>query len=354
MKNLFTFLICLSLVKLHGQTGSSDLQAYLDSTLQSHNIPALAAGISVDGEVKWMGASGFANMEEQETATPHTRFRIASITKVLTAALALKLEQVGKLDLDAQVQRYLPDYRVSKRGELKVIHLLTHTSGIRHSRGSESRSTTRHFANQREACRQFEEEKLRFKPGSKYQYSSYGFTVLGAVIEAASGQSYYNALNEYILQPAGMTRTVLDDVTVAGRAALYKKSGDAIVADFENDLSVIYAAGGLLSTAEDLLRFVNALNSGKLISMDRVERMLVAPVFDGKVLEENGGLGWNIWKHDKHGQVCHRVGGQSGSSALLLSYRDAGVTVVLLSNQAVLDPIWEITNGLVGFGLEMR
>ncbi|MBT8252393.1 MAG: beta-lactamase family protein, partial [Bacteroidia bacterium] len=155
---------------------------------------------------------------------------------------------------------------------------------------------------------------------------------------------------------AGMNNTYIEDRTYPklGQAKLYKKKGNEIIPDVDNDLSNIYPAGGLVSTATDLLMFFEAWRSGQLISMDNVQRMVEAIERNGEILDENAGLGWNIWKHNKHGWVCHRVGGQSGTSALLISYREQGVTVALLSNQAVLDPIWEITNTLIGFGLDQK
>ncbi|MDX1406726.1 MAG: serine hydrolase domain-containing protein [Saprospiraceae bacterium] len=355
MKTILATLICFCTQDLMTQPSSEQIQSYLDSVQTVYQIPALAGGIMVDGQIRWTGAAGAADLEGKIPAEVETRFRIASVTKVLTAALVLKLEELGDLDLQAPVQTYLPDYPEPKKGEMRVIHLLQHTAGVRHSKGAESRSFE-HYVTQRDACRIFEADKLRFEPGTDYRYSSFGFTVLGAVIEAVTGTPYYEALRIHILSPAGMEDTALDDRSIDNPAVarLYKKSGTSVAPDADNDLSLIYAAGGLVSTVGDLLRFVNALETGKLISMDRVQRMLVAPIHAGKVLDEHAGLGWNISTLAEYGQVCFRVGGQSGCSALLLSYRDAGVTAVLLSNQAVLDPIWEITNQLIGWGLAMR
>ena len=100
------------------------------------------------------------------------------------------------------------------------------------------------------------------------------------------------------------------------QAKLYKKKGNDIILDVDNDLSNIYPAGGLISTATDLLLFFDAWKNGKLISFENVQKMVDAIEFNGQILDENAGLGWNIWKHNKHGWVCHRIGGQSGTSAL--------------------------------------
>jgi len=101
----------------------------------------------------------------------------------------------------------------------------------------------------------------------------------------------------------------------------------------------------MIATAADLLRFTIALEDGTLLSDESIDRMLGNR-------DEPGGLGWNAWRDEKHGRILSRVGGQSGSSSLLVSYRDRGVTVVLLTNLARLDPIWTLTNDLVGMGLK--
>ncbi|NNK87288.1 MAG: beta-lactamase family protein [Flavobacteriaceae bacterium] len=357
MKPTFLFLfISIALSKPSpAQTSQDTITTYLENAVSEYNIPSISAGILVDGEIIWSGAAGFSDREEQVETTGETLYRIGSISKVLTTALVLRLAETGQIDLQDFVQKYIPDYPVDKKGPIKVIHLLSHTSGIDHYRGKETRSFI-HYDNLRDASRIFENRKLTFVPGTKYRYTSYGFTLLGAVIEAATGKSYESNLKALVLDPAGMRNTFIEDRTdpKSGQAALYKKKGNEIIRDVDNDLSNIYPAGGLLSTASDLLLFYEAWRNGKLISKENVQKMLDAVENNGQVLDENAGLGWNIWKHNKHGWVCHRIGGQSGTSALLISYREQGVTVALLSNQAVLDPIWEITNTLIGFGLDHK
>ncbi len=351
---LLIFLIALS-IQSWGQTSKSEISAYLDQVVTEHNIPSLSAGILVDGELIWTDAAGFANKENQVEATTETLYRIGSISKVITTVLVFRLVESGKLNLEDPVQKYIPDYPIDKKGPIKVIHLLSHTSGIDHYRGKETRSFE-HYSNLRDASRLFENRNLKFKPGTKYQYSSYGFTLLGAVIEAATGISYHANLKELVLDKAGMRSTFIEDRTdiKPGQAKLYKKKGNEVIPDVDNDLSNIYPAGGLVSTATDLLLFFESWRNGKLISAENVQKMVQVLEYNGDVLNENAGLGWNIWKHDKYGWVCHRIGGQSGTSTLLISYRDQGVTVALLSNQAVLDPIWKITNTLIGFGLDQK
>lgn len=340
-----------------GQTQpvGDNIDQYLDSVTNAYKIPGIAAGIAVDGKIFWTGSSGYADIENSTKASPQTIFRTGSITKVLTATAAMRLVEDGKLDPEATVQTYLPDYPVSKKGEIRIKHLLYHTSGIRHYKGNENRSFT-HYDNLRKASEIFQDRSLKFEPGLDYQYTSYGYTLLGAVIENVTGESYYDALKSLVLDPAGMESTFVEDRSQINenQAKLYTKKGKDILPDVDNDLSNIYPAGGLVSTVEDLLKFVIAWESAQLVTENSMKQMLEPPKSGSKVLAENAGIGWNIWKHNKYGQVYHRVGGQSGTSALLISYRDAGVSVILLSNQAVLDPIWEITNELIGYGLRSK
>ncbi len=337
------------------QSEKEQIDSYFQKAVTDYNVPSISAGILVDGKIIWTGTAGFSDIEQQIKPTEETLYRIGSISKVLTTALVLRLSETGKLNLQDPVQKYLPDYPLDKKGPIKINHLLSHTSGIDHYKGKETRSFV-NYDNLRDASRLFESRKLKFEPGTRYKYTSYGFTLLGAVIEAATGKSYADNLKELVLEKAGMTNTFIEDRNNmnSAQAKLYKKKGNEIIPDVDNDLSNIYPAGGLISTATDLLLFYEAWRNGKLITNDHVDQMLKAIEFNGEVLDENAGLGWNIWKHNKHGWVCHRIGGQSGTSALLISYREQGVTVALLSNQAVLDPIWEITNTLIGFGLDHK
>ncbi|WP_445382969.1 serine hydrolase domain-containing protein [Robiginitalea sp. IMCC43444] len=357
MKPTFFFLIISIGLSNIGwaQTSENQITTYLENVVNEYNIPSISAGILADGKIIWSGAAGFSNRELQVEASTETLYRIGSISKVLTAALVLKLVELDKLDLQDPIQKYLPDYPIDKKGQIKVFHLLSHTSGIDHYKGKETRSFM-HYDNLRDASRLFETRKLKFEPGTKYRYTSYGYTLLGAVIEAATGKSYAVNLKELILEKAGMYNTHVEDHNriKLNQAKLYKKKENEIISDVDNDLSNIYPAGGLVSTATDLLLFFEAWRNGELISFENVQKMVDAIEFNGQILDENAGLGWNIWKHNKHGWVCHRIGGQSGTSALLISYREKNVTVALLSNQAVLDPIWEIANTLIGFGLDRK
>ena len=330
--------------------------AYLRNAVAEHQIPALAAGIAVDGQILWTGAAGLANLEKSTVAKPETRFRVASISKVLTATAILQLAERGLIDLEAAVQTYLPSYPPPRQGTMKVLHLLSHTSGIRHSKGDESRRSVRHYDSMIEACRFFQDRKLAFPPGTKHRYSSYGYTVLGAIVEAVTQGSFESYMAENVWTPAGMLHTGLDRGPLRSdhTASLYRLERGRVVPDTENDLSLIYPGGGMVATAGDLLRFTIALENGALLSGESIERMFKHPVADGRVLHEQGGLGWNVWDHEAHGRILMRVGGQSGASALLVSYADRGVTVALLTNLARLDSIWTLTNDLIGMGLTTR
>ena len=123
--------------------------------------------------------------------------------------------------------------------------------------------------------------------------------------------------------------------------------------DTVNDLSLIYPGGGMISTPTDLLRFVIALENGDLLSKNSIDLML-GKTGETVSKQQPAGLGWNAWQHESHGRILSRVGGQSGCSALLLSYADRGVTVALVANLARLDPIWELTNELMGIGLSAK
>lgn len=330
--------------------------AYLEGAIREHRVPGISAAIAVDGEIVWVGAAGLADVERRIPVTTETAFRIASISKVLTATAILQLVEQGTIDLNAPVQAYLPDYPPPRKGTMRVGHLLAQTSGIRHSRGNESRLNTVHYASLRDACRFFEDRKLASAPGTKYRYSSYGFTVLGAVLEAATGASFESYMAEHVWRPAGMSRTGLDSRPVDdGKiAGLYRLDRGRVVPDVENDLSLIVPGGGMVASAGDLLRFTIALETGQLLNPASMDLLLGRAPGSWNLPDAPAGWGWNAWEHEAHGHILSRVGGQSGTSALLVSYADRGVTVALLTNMARFDPIWELINDLIGMGLKEK
>lgn len=350
MTRLFSLFITLLLVHQLGsaQTKKEKADSILNKYITSYKTAGYAVAVSVNNEVVWSGVGGMADVESNTPVKESTTFRIASLTKAITAVAALQLVEKGKIDLNAPIQTYLPDYPVSKKGQITTRHLLNHTSGIRHYRPGEASTNTTSYKTLLEATKVFRDRRLAFKPGSRYKYTSYGYTVLGAIIEEVSGQSFQAYLKENILEPSGMTQTEVEDRQNPRKdqSSLYQLKDDQILPAFKDDLSRIYSAGGLVSTVFDMLKFVSAFEEGKLLSAESMELMMQPISYQGEVIAPNSGIGWNIWENPRYGKGYSRVGGQSGASALLVSYREAGVTVCLTASQQGLETIWDIVTGV--------
>ena len=221
--------------------------------------PGLAIAVAVDGQVVWSEVCGYADLSRRTPVTAATRFRIGSVSKTLTAAAAARLAQDKRLDLDAPIQRYVASFP-AKSHPVTARELLAHVAGIRHYQGSEALSGV-HYASVTDALRVFAGDPLLFEPGTQYSYSSYGFNLVGAAIEAIAGEDFGEAVRRLVLAPLDLQHTAIDD----GRqhqswAAPYEvtEARKAIPAP-SVDLSNRLPSGGFRSTAEDLARFGSRL-----------------------------------------------------------------------------------------------
>src|SRR3954466_7432426 len=242
---------------------SADPTAGVDAAVREFQAktqaPAITVAVAVDGKITYSKAFGMADVENDVKATPETLIRTGSIAKPISAAAALTLVDAGKLDLDAPVQKYCPAFP-QKQWTITTRQVLGHVSGIRHYRGDDFAST-KHYASMTDSLAMFANDPLLFEPGTKYQYSTYGYTLLGCVVEGASGEKFVDYTAKHVLAPAGMTNTILDDVfaIVPHRARGYSKEKGKVFNTGLMDSSYKIPGGGYVSTAEDLVRFELAM-----------------------------------------------------------------------------------------------
>ncbi len=215
----FSFVACLLFV-LPGtniaiaQISASQTDAInslLRSYISDHRIPGLSLAVVADGHIVLAEGYGLSDVENNVPATADTIFRIASLSKPITAVGAMRLVESGKLDLDAPIQKYCPAFP-QKPWPISTRQLLAHQSGIRDYRNDEESINTRHYTSINQALAQFANDPLDFQPGTKMQYTSYGYIVLGCVMEGASGESYEAYMKQAVFDPAKMPATRLDDV----------------------------------------------------------------------------------------------------------------------------------------------
>jgi serine beta-lactamase-like protein LACTB len=308
-------------------------RALVESWVAASGGPASQISVSREGRTLWSEAFGYANLELQVRATPKTRFRIGSVSKPLTAAALGLLIEEGRLDLDAPVQRYVPDFP-EKQWPITPRQLAGHLAGIRHYKEGEFLSQ-RHYESVRAALTIFENDPLLFEPGTKYSYSSYAWNLLSAVVEGASGQPFLDFMQKRVFDPAGMADTSADDPgpIVPNRADFYTRDdkGGPVRNALYVDNSIKWAGGGFLSTTDDLIRFGNAMMEGKLLKPETVKLLWTSQrTKDGKEIDY--GIGWSVDRDDRGRRRVYHTGGSQGGTAILMLYPDEKVAIAMSGN----------------------
>jgi CubicO group peptidase (beta-lactamase class C family) len=230
--------------------------------------------VSDAGRVIYSKGFGYSNFELKVPNTPATRFRIGSVTMPFTAVLVLQQVDKGKIKLDEPISTYLPSYRKDIGGKVTVRHLLTHMSGIPSYSGADMETMTS-FDKPNFAARYCSKD-LVSEPGKQFAYNNCGYFLLGLIAEQATGKSYAELLRENILIPLEMKDTGLDD----GRAVVPQKASgydhtllSGVVSAPWHDIRTAFGAGDMYSTAGDLLKFDEAIYSGKLLSAELTKEM---------------------------------------------------------------------------------
>jgi serine beta-lactamase-like protein LACTB len=330
----------LSSVPLHAQTKSfsSDKRAQIEkaasSFMAANSVPGISAAVVQDGELVWSEGFGMADLENFVPATSFTLFRLGSISKPITATAILQLSERGKLDLDAEVQKYCPAFP-KKEWPITTRELLGHLGGIRHynpdGKGDIPEDSAKHFSSMEDSLEIFSGDALVAKPGTKFHYSTYGYTVLGCVLEGAAAEKYMDYVKENVFDPARMAETRDDNffAIVPHRSRWYHKDKAGVVDNAGVlDSSYKIPGGGLVSSAEDMARFEIAIMANKLLKPATRDLMWTPQkTTDGS--QNNYALGWGTEK--KYGlALVEHTGGQQGTSTsiILVPERHAGIVVL--------------------------
>ena len=260
------------------------IEAKIQAWQKQTNSPAISVAFQY-GDLYYENAWGLADIENQVKAKPTSSYQIASTTKPMTAMAILRLWEMGKIDLDAEVQTYYPSFP-KKKNPITIRQLLSHTSGISHYQGdTKEEKHIKEPYSTKMAIDIFKDWELIFEPNTDWGYSSYGYNLLGAVIEEVSRKSYGDFLEEHIWVPANMENTMMDDpiTIVPNRVRGYFKNGGKIENGEYLDISSRFGAGGVRSTVQDIVKMGIALRNGKILKPETVELML----------EPLGDQGWN-------------------------------------------------------------
>ncbi len=318
------------------------LEKAISRFMAANSIPGVSVAVVEDGAEEWSAGFGSADLENFVPATSHTLYRLASISKTLTATAALLLWQQGKLDLDAPVQKYCPAFP-PKDTPITTREVLGHIAGIRHYKPDPEQdlegNNTKHFINPIQGGLDFfKNDPLVSKPGTEFHYSTQGFTLVGCVIEGSSGESYVEYVRQNVLLPAGMTHTVVDDrfAIVPFRTRFYSKDKSGAITNAEFlDSSYKIPGGGWLSSADDMAQFEAAMLSDRIVARATRDLMwtpLKPTGSKGKEKDEEDlyALGWSTGKDLGVLDVGHS-GSQQGTSTrfLIVPERRAGIVVLI-------------------------
>ena len=308
--------------------------ALIEATMRRAGIPGAQVAVMRDGALIWSRGFGLADLEQRVPVTNLTRFRIGSVSKSLAAGGLLVLLAEGGLALDADVRRYVPEFP-AKPWPVTVRQAAGHTAGIRHYRSPNEFLSTTHYNSVIEALAPFGGDSLLFEPGTRYSYSTFGWTLVSAAIERAAGQDFLAFMQQRVLDSLGLRHTAADfsDSLVPDRARFYSRA-DSLrprVNTAAVDNSIKWAGGGYLSTSEDIARFADGLMAGRLVPDSLVQLAWTSQrTRDGATT--GYGLGFFVAADSLGRRTISHGGGAAGSRAQLLIYPDERLIFVALWN----------------------
>ncbi len=314
-----------------GETLLQSLEEGIEQERKAQSIIGLSVAIGLDGELAWTRGFGLADLENGVPASEHTVYRLGSISKPITAVAVMQLAKRGSVDLDAPIETYVPKWP-KKRWEVTTRQLLCHQGGVRHYLPTDNLNNTKAYATATEGLEYFADDPLIAEPGTQYAYSSFGYNLLGAIVEGASGKPFVDYLNEAVFSPAG-TIAMQDDSqarVIKHRAQGYRRIDGEVCNSMLVDISYKLGGGGLCGTAADLVRFAHAMMAGDLVDSETREQMWTRQLTqDGT--ETEYGFGWMIHQDDD-GKIVRHGGAQSRVRTSLLCLVDEGIVVAAMCN----------------------
>ncbi|MGK5030367.1 serine hydrolase [Janthinobacterium sp. MDT1-19] len=327
----------------------ADFDGWVAQRMGAQRIPGVTVGFS-QGEVEWVKGYGYADLENRVPATARSSYRLASVTKPMTALAILQLVEQGKIDLDAPVQTYVP-YFPLKAFPVTVRQLLGHLGGIDAYRDSKAEQHFKEHKDTRQSIAVFEQFDLIAEPGTRFRYTSYGYNLLGAVIEGASGESYGGYMRRHVWGPLGMDATVMDepDAVIAHRVRGYRLAGQEWKNSEFVDISSRFSAGGTRSSVSDMLAFGRGIHAGKILSAASVAAM-VQPMATRAGRLTNYGMGWEVFPTGGRYAIAHS-GQQPETVTYLYSFPSRKLTIAVAANlervnpEAFVQRLFEVVTG---------
>ena len=311
------------------------------ATLLEQNLPGLSVAVGVGDELVWAEGFGWADLEKRIPVSPSTRFRIGHASKALTSAAVGLLVEQGRLQLRDEIQTYVPAYP-KKDWPVSLRQLMGHTAGVRHYNDEGDYMSSAHCERAAEGVRSFADDPLLFEPETRYGYSTFGWVLVSAAVEAAANQPFFTFMRGHVFAPLGMTDTTWDSAadSIRDRATFYgpRFSGDPATGPElaeKVDYSCFAGAGAFLSTPSDLVRFGLAMSGRKFLQSGTV-RLLQTPQILASGEETEYGLGWMLETVPLAGKptrlASHASRTMVGGSTSFMTFPERGLVVAVAAN----------------------
>jgi len=327
-----------------------------ESAVRSGNVAALTIAVVRGRDTLVSKGYGMADIENDVAATAQTVYRIGSVTKQFTSVTIMRLIEQGKLSLDDDVTKFVPNAPTHGRKVL-VRHLLNHTSGIPSYTdvGPQFGRVARMDLAHDSLLAIVRNDSMQFDPGTHFYYNNTGYFLLGMIIEKVTGRKYGDYVRDSLFVPNGLTSTIYCSVAplIKRRASGYDRRPDGLVNTDYLSMDLPYAAGSLCSTVGDLVKWTTLLHSGKLVNTSSFRAMTSpVPLTSGRPMSY--GFGLSVDTLGSHRRI-HHGGGINGFISELAHYPDDSLTIVVLSNTSPA-PANEIADALarVAFGMPAR
>lgn len=307
----------------------------LAALAQANGVPGMGAAVVRDGAVAWTGSAGMRNVEAGLAVNRDTVFRLASVSKLVTATAAARLAEAGRLDLDAPVRSRLP-WLDSSWDALTPRQLAAHTSGLPHYQDADQALGAKHYATTREAVGIFESRPLLAPPGAAYRYSSWGYTLLSATIEAAAGRAFLDYVASDVAPGLGIGADASSDAGDDNASATYGFVDGRVTRLPPHDLSYTWGGGGLAATPGSIALFGSRAMDGTIVSRSTFDAMLQpARLADGTPVRDRDyrvGFGWRTGIDADGHPIAHHAGTTHGARSALVVWPTRGVSASILSN----------------------
>ena len=358
-KAVVVFIVLILGINSFGQsTSNKELTENIDTLFESYSYHNRFIGsvlISKDNHIIYQKSFGYANVDEHKKNTEKSIFSIASLTKSLTAVGVMKLVEDGNLTLDTTISTYFPDFMPDFSKEITIQHLLNNSSGIEanigrtddNGNGLMPEETAITF---NEVLEKFKDSKLKFEPGTGYDYNNFGYLLLANIIEIVSGQSYANFMEQAVFKPAGMKNTSIAFFnSLNQKAQPYLGLGMTEFKKFNSPFhsSWLKGAADMNSTTIDLFKFMQALDNGTLLKPASANKLYTSTQAMG-VNEMASGLGWVI---DKKGDEkwLYNNGLLPGYASVMGTLSEKNIKIIILSNATSVNPVIDEFQGEVTF-----